>query len=185
MVDAYYTALKYVSNFDKIRNDRKNSLALLGKPGAGKTYLLTAIANRLLKKGVSVLYFPWAEGFNEIKNDLSSLETRIHHMSTVSVLFIDDLFKGRKEPTPFKLEQLFAIINYRYLNHLPILVSSEKDIDQICDYERGNWLPDLRNVQGLHRHPEGRQEPELSAGRWRVMASVRRLRRRSTSPGIT
>jgi len=135
VVDAYYTALKYVSNFDKIRNERKNSIALLGKPGSGKTHLLTAIANRLLKKGVGVLYFPWVEGFNEIKDDLSTLESRIHHMSTVSVLFIDDLFKGRKEPTPFQLEQLFAIINYRYLNHLPILISSEKDIDQICDYD--------------------------------------------------
>ena len=30
------------------------------------------------------------------------------------------------------MEQIYAVVNYRYLNHLPILLSSEKTIDEIC-----------------------------------------------------
>jgi DNA replication protein DnaC len=129
--------LHYLRNFELIRGGRQNSVALLGHPGTGKTHLLMAISNNLMRKGVSVLYFPWVEGGNELKDNLDELESRIHAMKTVDVLFIDDLFKGRKEPTAFMLEQLFGVVNYRYLNHLPILLSSEKDIDAICAIDEG------------------------------------------------
>jgi DNA replication protein DnaC len=134
---AYECAKAYVEDFKEIEKTRKNSIALLGVPGCGKTHLLMAISNNLMRKGVGVLYFPWVEGFNELKDNLGDLDDRVRHMQRVPVLFIDDLFKGRKNPTDFQLEQLFAIINYRYLNHLPILVSSERDIDQICDIDEG------------------------------------------------
>jgi DNA replication protein DnaC len=134
---AFYCAEAYLENFVAIRNDRKNSIALLGRPGSGKTHLLIAIANKLLSEGIGVLYFPWVEGMNDLKENFDHLNVKLHHMKTVSVLFIDDLFKGRAKPTEWQKEQLFEIINYRYLNHLPIMVSSEKDVDQILDIDEG------------------------------------------------
>ncbi|MDN4593192.1 ATP-binding protein [Polycladomyces subterraneus] len=134
---AYAYAKAYVEDFEEIKETRKNSIAFLGIPGCGKTHLLMAISNNLMRKGVGVLYFPWVEGFNELKDNLGDLDERVRQMQRVPVLFIDDLFKGRKKPTDFQLEQLFAIINYRYFNHLPILVSSERDFDQICDINEG------------------------------------------------
>lgn len=78
--------------------------------------------NRLFKKGVGVLSFPWVEGFNEIKDDLKRESITIHYISTISVLLIDGLFKGRKEPTLFPIEQLFAIIKTTCLSWSPVSV---------------------------------------------------------------
>jgi DNA replication protein DnaC len=136
IIEAYNTAVSYYKKFDEIKNTRSNSIALLGQPGAGKTHLLMAIANRLItKKVVSVHYFPFVEGFNDLKDDFDLLEEKIDRMKKVDVLFIDDLFKGREMPTPFQIEQMFAVINYRYLNHKPILVSSEKMMEDLLDID--------------------------------------------------
>lgn len=134
--EAFECAKDYFVEFDHIKDKRCNSISLLGQPGAGKTHLLTALANNLIiKKQVSVLYFPFVEGFNDLKNDFDLLEEKLTKMKRIGVLFIDDLFKGRDYPTPFQIEQMFAVINYRYLNHKPIMVSSEKTVDELCDID--------------------------------------------------
>lgn len=134
--DAYHCALNYFKNYESIKNERHNSISLLGQPGCGKTHLLTAIANNLMvRKQVPVFYFPFVEGFNDLKDDFDLLEQKTQRMKRVEVLFIDDLFKGRDYPTPFQIEQMFAVINYRYLNHKPIMVSSEKTVDELCDID--------------------------------------------------
>lgn len=129
--DAYHCALAYYQNFYEIKNTEQNSIALLGEPGSGKTHLLMSVANNLIKKGIPVLYFPWVEGFNELKDDFNLLNEKIKHLSGAPVLFIDDLFKGGDKPTTFELKQLYALINYRYLNNLPFLISCELTIDEI------------------------------------------------------
>jgi DNA replication protein DnaC len=128
---AHRASIDYALKFDDIKLLRANSIALLGQSGAGKTHLLTAIANQLLDKGVQVLYFPFVEGFNELKSDFDNLNNRIEKLQRAEVLFIDDLFKGRKENTPFQIEQMFAVVNYRYMNNLPMLISSEKSVDEL------------------------------------------------------
>jgi DNA replication protein DnaC len=135
--DAFNCAEAYLDCFQGIRGERQNSIALLGQPGSGKTHLLISIANALLDQGIGVLYFPWVEGLNDLKDDFSKTNEKVEQLKEIDVLFIDDLFKGRRTVTDWQLEQLFEIVNYRYLNHLPMLISSEKDIDQICDIDEG------------------------------------------------
>lgn len=141
---AYQFARTYSNQFEKIKDERNNGICILGNAGSGKTHLLMAICNRLMNerytyngqlKTPSVLYFPWVEGFNEMKDDLSQLELKINKMQQVDVLYIDDMWKGRKEPTSFQIEQAFAVINYRYMERKPILISSERDIDAMCDID--------------------------------------------------
>jgi DNA replication protein DnaC len=132
---AYITALDYYKRFNDIRNTKQNSIALLGQPGAGKTHLLTAVSNNLIAKGIGVLYFPWKEGFDDLKSDFSIIKSKISRMERAEVLFLDDVFKGRTEVTDFQLETLFGVVNYRYLNHLPILVSSERTFDEMMDID--------------------------------------------------
>ncbi|SDI87694.1 DNA replication protein DnaC [Alteribacillus bidgolensis] len=138
---AYECALSYFQRFQEIKDLRQNSIALLGRPGSGKTHLLTAISNNLIrKKQVPVLYFPYLEGFNDLKDDFDKLEEKMDRMKKADVLFVDDLFKptGRdKKPraTDWQIEQMYAVINHRYLNHLPVLVSSEMPIDQLVEID--------------------------------------------------
>jgi DNA replication protein DnaC len=137
--DAYECALEYFQEFQDIRSERANSIALLGQPGAGKTHLLTAVSNNLIKKlQVPVLYFPYVEGFNDLKDDFDKLEEKLERMKQVDVLFIDDLFKpvkGKPRATEWQIEQTYAVINYRYLNHKSILVSSELTVDELVNVD--------------------------------------------------
>lgn len=51
------------------------------------------------------------------------------------VLLIDDLFKGRLNESDVNI--MFEIINYRYLNFLPIIVSSEFTIKKMLEFDEG------------------------------------------------
>lgn len=133
--NAYECAKGYTEDFPDIRDTPQNGLALLGRSGCGKTHLTMAAANELIAKGVAVVYFPWVEGFNELKNDLSQLDVNVRRLQQAKVLFIDDMFKGREKPTAFQLEQLFAIINDRYLNKRPVIISSERTIAEMCEFD--------------------------------------------------
>ncbi|MCV9886267.1 ATP-binding protein [Metabacillus halosaccharovorans] len=137
--DVYETALEYFQEFQAIKGQRKNSIALLGQPGSGKTHLLTAISNNLISRlHVPVLYFPYVEGFNDLKDDFNQLEIKLERMKNIEVLFIDDLFKpvrGKPRATEWQVEQMYSVINYRYLNHKPILISSELTVDEIVDID--------------------------------------------------
>ena len=138
--DAYYSVRHWLDVFDSIRHTARNSIALLGEPDTGKTHLLIAASNVLINRGVSVLYFPWVEGSNELREAVAKKEdvqSRIDAMKTVDVLYIDDLYKGRKEPTEFQQEWLFEVVNYRYLNNLPLMVSSELFVDQLIKFDKG------------------------------------------------
>ncbi|GIO83511.1 hypothetical protein J25TS5_04430 [Paenibacillus faecis] len=132
---AFATAYKYAKGFGDIRNERNNGLCLLGRPGAGKTHLLMATANYLLNQGIGVLYFPWVEGCADLKSNFDLLPEKMHRLQTVEVLYIDDLFKGRERPTDFQLERIFEIINYRYLNRLPVMVSSEWTVAKMLEFD--------------------------------------------------
>lgn len=129
------SAISYYLDFQQIRKDRHNSFALVGQVGSGKTHLLCAISNALLADGVQVLYFPFVEGMNNLKANFDELEEKTDKIKKAEVLFVDDLFKGRDIPTGWQIETMFSIINYRYLNHLPILVTSEKDFNTLLEID--------------------------------------------------
>lgn len=133
---AFRVAQSYVMAFFKIRKEKQNGIALLGNPGSGKTHLLAAVTNNLLSKGVEVFYFPWVEGMKELTNaENEKKQEIIHRMQRCEVLFLDDLFKGREKPTDFQFETAWAVLNYRYLNNLPIMVSTERTISDLLDID--------------------------------------------------
>lgn len=147
ITEARDCAMEYFKAYKSIKDSRTNSIALLGQPGTGKTHLLTAVANNFIQKNmVPVLYFPYVEGFNDLRDDFEKLEVKLQRMKEVEVLFIDDLFKPvnirtkegivqKPQATEWELKQLFSVINYRYLNHKAIMISSELDIDKMLELD--------------------------------------------------
>lgn len=131
----YDTAFHYCQAFNGIKNTRCNSIALIGQPGAGKTHLLSAVANGMITRLlVPVLYFPYIEGTEDLRSDFDQLATKIQRLKEVEVLFIDDLFKptqGVPRASQWQVEKMFEVINYRYLNNKPLLISSELSFDDM------------------------------------------------------
>lgn len=137
VIGAHEAAKHYFSTYRANCDKAQNSIALLGKPGSGKTHLLSAVANNLMRQEVRVMYFPHVEGMEELKEDFDKMPEKVHAMKRVDVLYWDDLFKGRDKPTAWQLEKIFEVVNYRYLNNLPMLISSERTIDDLVDIDEG------------------------------------------------
>ena len=116
-----------MKNFDK--SCKNKSIIFVGQVGSGKTHLSMAIANSLMKEGVGVLYMPYRDNIISLKQNMMDEE----YYRKVMVLLIDDLFKGSISGSDVNI--IFEIINYRYLNGLPVIVSCEKSIDEIVSID--------------------------------------------------
>ena len=128
--EAFTKANEYVKNFDKVK--KNPSIIFVGQVGSGKSHLSMAIANSLMKKGVGVLYMPYRESIISIKQSMMDKEyyqKSINRFKMCKVLLIDDLFKG--SITGSDVNIMFEIINFRYLNGMPMIVSCERSIEEI------------------------------------------------------
>jgi DNA replication protein DnaC len=118
---------EYVNNYEGIQFQRNNSIAFLGEPGAGKTHICVAISLELLKKGFKAVYFPYRNCMDELidlrVSDKIKYETKLTKYQKCNILFLDDVFKGGYTAAELKL--LYKIVNYRYINNLPMIISSE------------------------------------------------------------
>jgi DNA replication protein DnaC len=135
-------ALNYIKNFEKIILEEKNSFGLFGQPGAGKSHIVIAIGAALLKKNIQVIYMPYLEAMRELKANTNDDEYYLklsNRYKKAKVLIIDDLFKDKVRNgqllkdrygnyvglTEADVKHIMPILNYRYLNYIPTLISTE------------------------------------------------------------
>ncbi|MGL5084811.1 MAG: ATP-binding protein, partial [Clostridium sp.] len=128
-------AVEYIKEFEQNKNNRENSLCLMGQAGAGKTHIVVAIGRALLEKKIPVVYMPYIEIIRELK--ASTLDEEYYNKimnkyKNAKVLIIDDLFKDKVRKgqligtlTETDMKHIYPIVNYRYINYMPTLVSSE------------------------------------------------------------
>ncbi|NFM30641.1 DNA replication protein [Clostridium botulinum] len=133
------TAIEYYKNFQDIKDLRRNSIAFIGQVGSGKTHLSIALAVNFLEiKKIPVVYMPYRDVVTSIKQNMLDKEYYIKQLSKyqlAKILLIDDLFKGKVTESDINI--MFEIINYRYLNYLPIIVSSEFTADTLLNFDEG------------------------------------------------
>ena len=132
------TAVAYYNDFDEIRVSRRNSILFCGQVGSGKSHLSVALAINFLKKKIKVVYMPYRDVITKIKQNMIDPQYYsriISKYQLCEVLLIDDLFKGKINESDINI--VFEIINYRYLNFLPIIVSSEFSIDRLLAFDEG------------------------------------------------
>ena len=137
LVVAKEITVKYYKDFDNIRGSRVNSLLLCGASGRGKTTLGMAVANNLIKnKGVNVRYMPYREEVTRLKQEITDEYTYNEHITRLKrakVLFIDDLLKGKVTESDINI--VYEIVNYRYLERLPLIVSTEFTMQSLLDFD--------------------------------------------------
>lgn len=114
----------FAENFD----DTDENLLLCGSCGLGKTYLSSAIANELIKKGKDVLYvssnalFPILEDMHFGRSVSEEAEYIVKKVSDCELLILDDL--GSEFVTQFTSAELFRIINNRLLTGGKMIIST-------------------------------------------------------------
>lgn len=129
-------AVTYYNFFARDYKSRTNSILLCGQVGAGKTHLAIAIGLNLIKANYKVMYMPYRDTITKLKQNMCAADVYgelIDKFKKSQVLLIDDLYKGKINETDVNI--MFEIINYRYVNHLPIIVSSEFNINSILKFD--------------------------------------------------
>jgi len=106
-----------------------------GQPGCGKTHICTAIANNLMQKGKDTLYMLWREESLKLKAavcDSVEYNRIINPFKKVPVLYIDDFLKAPGlTPTGADINIAYEVLNYRYINNLATIISSELSLEKI------------------------------------------------------
>lgn len=105
-----------------------------GQSGCGKTHICTAVCGVMLRK-LAVRYMAWPHEAQKIKavaNDAEQYGALAKPLQEAEALYIDDLLKPLKgrdgsdgNATAADLRLAFDILNMRYLNQKPTIISSE------------------------------------------------------------
>lgn len=130
---AYTTAKNYARDFTQLKEEG-SGLYFYGSNGTGKTHLAAAIALELMPKGVGVIFRTFAGLLSDIKDTFNTdrLESDVIKAYTdADLLIIDDLAK--ESLSDWNVSQLFTIVNNRYEDCKPMIITANYSIDELCN----------------------------------------------------
>lgn len=102
-------------------------LVLLGLPGRGKTHLAAAIANDRQARGHEAFFVTAPDLLDHLRASFAP-DSRVPYdrvfeaVRSAPLLVLDDL--GAQSSTPWALEKLFQLLNHRYVEKLPTVVTT-------------------------------------------------------------
>jgi DNA replication protein DnaC len=109
-------------------------LLIQGGYGCGKTHLAAAIANACLDRGVQVMFVNVPDLLDHLRNAYSpnveeSYDQRFASVRDTQLLILDDL--GTQNTTPWAEEKLYQILNTRYVEKRPTVITTNLDLDDL------------------------------------------------------
>lgn len=127
---------KCIAYSEQYKETERNCLLLVGSYGSGKTHLAGAIANKLMDKGVPVLFDTFSGHLNKLKMEFNGGKSvYLEQMQNVDMLILDDI--GKEKITEWSQSIMFTVINYRYEHLLPIVMTSNLKNDSLKEYLGG------------------------------------------------
>jgi len=111
-------------------------LVLTGPSASGKTHLAVAIANRCIERNQTVFFIVASDLLDHLRAAYSpdspvSYDDLFEQVRNVPVLVLDDL--SLANATPWAQEKLFQVINHRYNNALPTVVTVRGPLQRLDD----------------------------------------------------
>ena len=124
-------ARQYVSHWETMQ-DKNLGLLFWGQPGNGKTFAAACIANALIESQECPTVI--MSNFGLILRQLlarqpAQREEYLDRLMTCDLLILDDL--GMERQTDYSQEQVYGIIDGRYLARKPLIVTTNLTLTQL------------------------------------------------------
>jgi DNA replication protein DnaC len=163
---AQANSLEYAFNqAQQFAQSLKGWLLLQGGYGCGKTHLAAAVANFAVSMGVPTLFLTVPDLLDTLRfsydDPASSFEERFNEIRTAPLLVMDDF--GTQNATPWAQEKLFQLLNNRYINRMPLVITTNLMLEQIEGRIRSR-LEDPQLVTHVHIIAPDYRQPTQDAG---------------------
>ncbi len=154
VAEAYQAAREYASN-------PHGWLILSGQVGCGKTHLAASIAHVCLERETPVLFTTVPELMDHLREAFAPTNEVPYHklfddIREVGLLILDDL--GVERTTPWVGEKLFQIINYRYNNCFPTVITLNRDAIKDLDPRIRSRMRDKAVGKWIHMEAQDYRE---------------------------
>lgn len=121
--------------FDFAKNP-EGWLVFMGETGCGKTHLAAAIVNYRYETGKPALFVVVPDFLDHLRSAFSpdskvSYDTLFESVKSAPLLILDDF--GEQTSNPWVKEKLYQLINYRYNNRLPTVITTRLSLDEIME----------------------------------------------------
>ena len=152
-------------------------IVLQGVNGCGKTHLAAAIANERLQAGKPALFVVVPDFLDHLRYTFSpeskvSYDQLFERVKNTPLLILDDF--GEQSTTPWAQEKLYQVINYRYNEQKPTVITTCRSLDEIenrissrlVDHKNSLVFPiiapdyrsDRRSSQSAKRYRQGKKD---------------------------
>jgi len=125
----------FVKGFN-LKGEFYPGLIMEGPVGCGKSHLAVSILREVIAKGYTGLYYNSPDLLSEIRATFSneqgpSEDDILEELAGVDLLVLDDL--GAEKVSGFVLDRFYLIINKRYENCKPIIVTTNLDQETLIN----------------------------------------------------
>lgn len=127
--DAYQKAQAFVECFEK--NNEGRGMIIFGNSGIGKTHLVAAVANEIIERYDTEVSFEVGTSMftNLLLATIPEKKEYINRLKNIPLLILDDM--GKEKVSEWNRSTLFDIVNYRYDNMLPTIITSNLNLAEL------------------------------------------------------
>ncbi len=125
-------AHSYVEKWETVRSENLGYL-LWGNVGSGKSYFAGCIANALMEKEIPVCMTNFATILNNLFYGSENRNEYIVKLCSYPLLILDDF--GMERGTEYGLEQVYNVIDSRYISKKPLIATTNLTPEQLRNPE--------------------------------------------------
>ena len=127
---------RYADTFDA---QSPYGLLLWGQVGTGKTFMSSAIANRVIDMGFTALQTDVRAYANLMESSFANRQQNLNKVLSYDLLLIEDL--GAQRDTSYMMEHVFTLIDARYKSGKPMVVTTNFNPQKITEgtTNDGTW----------------------------------------------
>lgn len=133
-------AQSYVKAFNPATLDpakfSSNGLLLIGAVGSGKTHIAVAALREVIERGHTGLFCNVVDLLDDLRASYNPQSSQsgweiLEQIEKADLVVLDDL--GAEAPTGWVLDRLYQIINRRYEENRPTIVTSNLSLEELSD----------------------------------------------------